>query len=180
MGTPSAQARLPRRPQRRRLAGPAHHHRRDHRRGRPTSAAVMAALELLRGHKVEFNVLAVVSANNVRRPLEVYRFLRECGVYGCANRLRFVSSPRPAPRTGPRAQWRCLRLRSLCLSGISPPQHHGAAHRRPGICSRAAGFRRKQAVEPARQLPYAPTCPLPPHVVAGASFCADVKSAADV
>jgi uncharacterized protein len=54
-------------------------HRRD-RRGRPTSAPVMAALELLRAHKVEFNVLTVVNADNVRRPLEVYRFLRDCGV----------------------------------------------------------------------------------------------------
>lgn len=54
-------------------------HRRD-RRGQPTSSRVMAALELLRTQQVEFNVLAVVNHDNVSRPLEVYRFLRECGV----------------------------------------------------------------------------------------------------
>lgn len=54
-------------------------HRRD-RRGRLTSNKVMAALDLLRAQRVEFNVLTVVNHDNVSRPLEVYRFLRECGV----------------------------------------------------------------------------------------------------
>lgn len=54
-------------------------HRRD-RRGQPTSGRVMAALDLLRAQRVEFNVLVTVNHDNVSRPLELYRFLRECGV----------------------------------------------------------------------------------------------------
>lgn len=54
-------------------------HRRD-LRGRPSSTPVIAALELLRVHDVEFNVLTVVNRDNSRRPLEVYRFLRDIGV----------------------------------------------------------------------------------------------------
>ena len=53
-------------------------YRRD-RGGRPTFAAVMKALELFKRHRVEFNTLTVVNAENVKRPLDVYRFLRETG-----------------------------------------------------------------------------------------------------
>lgn len=54
-------------------------HRRD-RRGRPTFARVRRTLELLQRHGVEFNVLACVTRESARRPLEVYRFLKEVGV----------------------------------------------------------------------------------------------------
>lgn len=60
-------------------------HRRD-RRGGPTSGPVMKTLQLLRAHQVEFNVLTVVNAHNVRRPLDVYHFLRDCGV----NFMQFI------------------------------------------------------------------------------------------
>lgn len=53
-------------------------YRRD-RGGRPTFTAVMKALELFKRHRVEFNTLTVVNAENVKRPLDVYRFLRETG-----------------------------------------------------------------------------------------------------
>ena len=53
-------------------------YRRD-RGDRPTFAAVMRALELMKAHKVAFNTLTVVNRENVRRPLDVYRFLRETG-----------------------------------------------------------------------------------------------------
>jgi uncharacterized protein len=39
----------------------------------------MAGLQLLKRHGVEFNTLTVVSASNVKRPLEVYDFLKENG-----------------------------------------------------------------------------------------------------
>ena len=54
-------------------------HRRD-RRGGPSSTPVIAAFELLRAHDAEFNVLKIVNRDNSRRPLEVYRFLRDIGV----------------------------------------------------------------------------------------------------
>lgn len=45
----------------------------------PTFDRVMAGMKLLRKHKVEFNTLTVVSASNVKHPVEVYDFLREVG-----------------------------------------------------------------------------------------------------
>jgi uncharacterized protein len=45
--------------------------------GQPTFDRVMAGLELLKKHGVEFNVLTTVHAANAGHPLEVYRFLRD-------------------------------------------------------------------------------------------------------
>lgn len=45
--------------------------------GAPTFDRVLRGVELLRKHKVDFNVLTCVSAANVHQPLEVYRFLRD-------------------------------------------------------------------------------------------------------
>jgi uncharacterized protein len=61
------------------LDGPAlvHDAYRVDKGGKPTYAAVMAGLELLRRHRVEFNILATVHAANVEHPLEVYRFFRD-------------------------------------------------------------------------------------------------------
>lgn len=63
------------------IDGPAELHdryRRD-RGDRPTFAAVMRALELMKAHRVEFNTLTVINSQNVHHPLEVYRFLRDIG-----------------------------------------------------------------------------------------------------
>jgi uncharacterized protein len=46
---------------------------------RSTFDKVMAGIELLRRHGVEFNTLTVVHHENARRPLDVYRFLKEIG-----------------------------------------------------------------------------------------------------
>ena len=46
---------------------------------KPTFDSVLAGLKLLKRHGVEFNTLTVVSASNVKRPLEVYEFLKEQG-----------------------------------------------------------------------------------------------------
>lgn len=64
------------------LDGPAslHDHFRVDKGGKPTHDRVMHGLRLLQQHGVEYNVLAVVNAVNVRHPLEVYRFFREQGV----------------------------------------------------------------------------------------------------
>lgn len=45
--------------------------------GQPTFDKVMGAVKLLRKHGVKFNTLTVVNRLNVRRPLDVYRFLRQ-------------------------------------------------------------------------------------------------------
>jgi uncharacterized protein len=45
--------------------------------GNPTFARVMAGLELLQQHGVEWNILATVHAANAPHPVEVYRFLRD-------------------------------------------------------------------------------------------------------
>jgi uncharacterized protein len=50
------------------------------RAGRPSFDQVMAAVELLTTHGVEFNALTVVNRLNSRKPREVYRFLKEIGV----------------------------------------------------------------------------------------------------
>jgi uncharacterized protein len=45
--------------------------------GKPTFEAVMAGVELLKKHRVEYNVLTTLNSANVMHPLEVYRFLRD-------------------------------------------------------------------------------------------------------
>ena len=45
--------------------------------GQPTLERVMAGVELLSRHTVDFNTLTCVHAANAGRPLEVYRFLRD-------------------------------------------------------------------------------------------------------
>jgi uncharacterized protein len=47
--------------------------------GQPTFGRVLAGLNMLKKHAVEFNTLTVVGRHNSRQPLEVYRFLREIG-----------------------------------------------------------------------------------------------------
>jgi uncharacterized protein len=45
--------------------------------GKPTFDRVMAGVDLLKRHGVDFNILATVHAANVGHPLEVYRFFRD-------------------------------------------------------------------------------------------------------
>ena len=47
------------------------------KRGRPTSNRVIAGLDLLRKHNVEYNVLCTVHSANASRPIDVYRYLRD-------------------------------------------------------------------------------------------------------
>ena len=64
------------------LDGPKEIHdryRRD-RKGGGSFDRVIRGLRLLQKHKVEFNVLACVPRENAKRPLEVYRFLKNEGV----------------------------------------------------------------------------------------------------
>lgn len=45
--------------------------------GRPTQRKVLAGIEMLKKHQVDFNILTCVHAANGDYPLEVYRFLRD-------------------------------------------------------------------------------------------------------
>lgn len=49
------------------------------RTGKSTFDAVMRGLDALKRHRVEFNTLTVVNAENVKRPLDVYHFLKRIG-----------------------------------------------------------------------------------------------------
>jgi uncharacterized protein len=49
--------------------------------GKGTFASVMTGIDLLRKHRVEFNILVLVSESNVERGKEVYNFLVENGFY---------------------------------------------------------------------------------------------------
>ena len=56
------------------------------RAGRPSFDKVMAGLELLKSHRVSFNILCVVHRDNATKPKEVYSFLREIG----AEHIQFI------------------------------------------------------------------------------------------
>ena len=61
--------------------GPKHLHdaNRPDKGGHPSFETVMRGLAFLQKHGTDFNTLTVVSHANARRPLEVYRFLKEIG-----------------------------------------------------------------------------------------------------
>ena len=74
--------------------GPAALHDRYRRDGRdrPTCTRTLRAARLLRKHGVGFNTLTVVNRHNAKKPLEVYRFLRdEVG----ATRMQFIPVVEP-------------------------------------------------------------------------------------
>jgi uncharacterized protein len=52
---------------------------RVNKKGGGTWKKVMAGIELLQKHKVEFNTLACVNRNTAKKPLEIYRFLKSIG-----------------------------------------------------------------------------------------------------
>ncbi len=61
------------------LDGPRHLHDiyRVDKGGHPTFDKVMAGINLLKKHGVEFNILTTLHAGNAEHPLEVYRFMRD-------------------------------------------------------------------------------------------------------
>jgi len=67
---------------------------------KPTFDRVMAGMKLLKKHKVEFNTLTVVSASNVKHPVEVYDFLREMG----SGFIQFIPLVERLPGEGSAAQ----------------------------------------------------------------------------
>ncbi len=64
------------------LDGPAEIHDtyRVHTSGRGSHADVLRGIETLRRHGVEFNVLTLVNNENVVRPRETYRYLKDLGI----------------------------------------------------------------------------------------------------
>jgi len=67
------------------LDGPANLHNfyRHTKSGQETFSQVMSGLRLLQAHKVEYNVLCVVSKANAQHPIELYRFFKE-------NRAKYI------------------------------------------------------------------------------------------
>jgi uncharacterized protein len=63
------------------IDGPAHLHDayRVDKGGQPTFDRVMAGLQVLKKHKIEFNTLTTVHRKNSQQALEVYQFLRKIG-----------------------------------------------------------------------------------------------------
>ncbi|MGC8793493.1 MAG: anaerobic sulfatase maturase [Bryobacteraceae bacterium] len=59
---------------------PMHNRYRINRGGQGSWRQVMRGMEILKKHKVEFNVLCVLSQANVEHPREVYGFFRSIGV----------------------------------------------------------------------------------------------------
>ena len=80
------------------LDGPAELHDayRVNRGGRPTFGAAYGTLRRLQRHGVEYNVLCVVNARNVRHPGRVYRFLRGEGV----RYIQFIPAVGRTPQGG--------------------------------------------------------------------------------
>ena len=65
---------------------------------KPSFDRVMAGLDKLKQHQVEFNTLTVLQHHNAGHPLEVYRFLRETG----SRFMQFIPIvERLAPQPGP-------------------------------------------------------------------------------
>jgi uncharacterized protein len=76
----------------------------------PTFDSVIAGLNLLKKHRVEFNTLTVVNRANSQRPLDVYRFLKQINPNGY---LQFIPLVERAPAPGP--------LHILNLDFAEPP-----------------------------------------------------------
>lgn len=56
-----------------------HDHYRVDKGNQPTFNRVIAGLNMLKKHGVDYNTLTVVNRHNARKPLDVYRFLKEIG-----------------------------------------------------------------------------------------------------
>lgn len=86
--------------------------------GRPTFERAVRGLELLARHGVEFNTLTVVHRGNSRKPLQVYRFLREHG-------SRFMQFIPLVERGGANT---LAEAPDLCGTGFQPVVHGQDAH----------------------------------------------------
>ena len=83
---------------------------------RPTFDRVMAGMDVLKKHKVEFNTLTTVHRKNAPQALEVYRFLRKHG----SGYIQFIPIVERAPETGPAAH-------GLTLASPPDPLRAGGA-----------------------------------------------------
>jgi len=79
------------------------------RKGRSTFAKVMEGVKFLKKHGVRFNTLTCVQKDNSRKPLEVYRFLKEIG----SGYIQFI----PIVERNPNTQ-----SKKLGLSLATPPE----------------------------------------------------------
>jgi uncharacterized protein len=63
-----------------------HDHYRVDKGGKPTFDKVVAGIETLKRHDVEFNTLTVLQSHNAQHPLQIYRFLKDVG----SNFMQFI------------------------------------------------------------------------------------------
>ncbi len=91
------------------LDGPANIHNqfRKTEDGRTTHSDVMRGIELLRRHKVEYNILVLVSSANVHRAQEVYRYLVDMGemYHQYIPCVEFDATGKPLPYSINGEQW---------------------------------------------------------------------------
>jgi uncharacterized protein len=107
------------------------------KKGEGSFDAVMRGHEVLRRHNVDYNALVVVNRKNARRPMDVYRFIRdemECGFMQfipCVERTDFVQiapqtwDPRSLPVEGEKLS-RPGRPESLVSAWSVVPEDFGA------------------------------------------------------
>jgi uncharacterized protein len=95
------------------LDGPEdiHNYHRLDRSSKPTFQAVMHGLELMKKHRVEFNILACVTKQNSQRPLDVYDFFKEQDV----QYIQFIPIVERQP---------CATLEKTGLRLAGPPSLH--------------------------------------------------------
>ena len=145
--------------------------------GKPTFDRVMRGLDVLRRHKVDYNILTTVHAANQQRGREVYRFLRdECGAefmqfipiveratpetlaaanvgWGDAGQAPAAVRPRRQPGHGPDGEPGGLRpVPHRHLRGLGPARHRDRL--RPDVRHRARqlGRRARRDVRPREDL----------------------------
>jgi uncharacterized protein len=83
------------------LDGPQdiHDRYRKDRHGVGTFERVMAGVQLLQKHRVEFNALACVGRDTAYRPLDVYRFFKDAGIHYIQFTPIVERMPAPATQT---------------------------------------------------------------------------------
>lgn len=104
------------------IDGPAKMHDayRVTKKGGGSYPKVLAGLKLLKKHNVEFNTLTVVNRVNSKKPLEVYRFLRDIG----SGFIQFI----PLVERLPDAE-----AKALALDLATPPRLNGGGPAEPRL-----------------------------------------------
>lgn len=101
------------------IDGPAtlHNRYRVDRQGQPSFSRVMRAVDLLKKHDTRFNTLTVVNDANSRKPLKLYRFLKEVG----EGFIQFIPLVERSPGKTARSLGLNLNMPPIAETGSGPP-----------------------------------------------------------